>query len=197
MSPKSRLERHRERYRELHYSIPEEERAELVEQWPGTEEDLIEHCCNAETAVRKEDEQLWALYRQVADSQQEAIDILDPGAEISQSTASRAIKRMNTEIFIEPILSIERDLEKAEYVEMWPDNVAAAYRDVVARAIADVMALSRIRAFDEKTPDWALERFPELAGAGYRQGMLYCETDGYSTLKENIVSQRPPDARNP
>lgn len=142
-----------------------------------------------EEVIRKEDERLWALYRELDVSQREAVDLVEPVVDTSQATASRRIREMGEEILTSPARTAAVDAEEP-IVEHWPEPLAEAYRDVLARAIADLTALRELSNTTHQAPDWAAERFPELVGVGGQVGRSLGLDEG------DIAAVEAPDATN-
>lgn len=145
---KSRTDRIKSKY-ELDGAQSEE-----VEEWQRS---LVEGM------VDTENQRLWALYRALDVSQREVKEMVDPAVETSQSTVSRVIRNKN-----DAVVHDEDALDLAGHVheddESHPDEWLDAYRQVLADAKADLIALRRIITHEAETPEWAARRFPELVG---------------------------------
>ena len=120
----------------------------------------------ADRLVNQADRRYWALYRTLDLSQSAVKDEVQSHVETSQSTVSRAVKKSDTRALVDGgYLNLGGQLDREsvrdnEYPEEWLE----AYRDVLATAVADRMALEIIADVHRFTPEWAAGRFPELVG---------------------------------
>lgn len=131
-----------------------EDESEEVEEWQRS---LVEGM------VDRENQRLWALYTALDVSQREAKEIVEPDAETSQSTVSRVIRdKDDAVVHDEDALDLVGHVHEDD--ECHPDEWIDAYRQVLADAKVDLMALRRISSHEEQTPEWAARRFPELVG---------------------------------
>ena len=121
----------------------------------------------AKWLVDRADRRYWALYRILDASQSDVRGLVQTRADASQATVSRAINNCDTRALTDPdLLTLGGDLDvesikQGEYPEEWFE----AYRDVLARAVVDRMALKIIAHENKTTPEWAARRFPELVGS--------------------------------
>lgn len=114
--------------------------------------------------IDSENQEFWALYSALDVSQSEVKDLVAPAVETSQSTVSRAIREKDeTVVHDETALDLAGKLHEDD-VDTYPEEWLDAYRQVLAEAKADVLALWVISAAEKETPEWAARRFPELVG---------------------------------
>ena len=119
----------------------------------------------AENWLKRTDRRYWALYRTLDLSQSDVMDFVDPRVDTSQATVSRVIRKGDTRALVDPgFLELggkhsEQGIKEQVYPEEWYE----AYRDVLATAVTDKVALETI-ATERATPEWAARRFPELVG---------------------------------
>jgi hypothetical protein len=147
---------------------------------------------DADMIVGQEDELLWAYYRTLEVSQREAVEMVEPSADVSQSTASRAIRQMDDEMHDGNHRTLTRGIAEEDR-EMYSEAWLEAYRDVLATAIVELEALGLIADAETETPPWAKATFPELVGEGARFGRRL------GLPEELIVEEAPPadsDAMN-
>lgn len=126
----------------------------------------------AEKKVRNEDRLMWALYHHFDISQREALDMVDPEVEVSQSTASRVLRDMDDEILSQDagFCQVEgEEIEPATQLDHSTETYLEAYRDVLAEAIVRRQALEKLRRSD--APGWALDLYPELANEARHVGL--------------------------
>lgn len=116
-----------------------------------------------EFLVEKENEDLWAVYRALDVSQKETLDIVSLMTDPSQSTVSRVIRETDKEVLTDPEAVQVGGSFKTEDLEPYPEEWLEAYRQTVAEAHTDLLALTKIVDVRE-TPEWAARRFPELVG---------------------------------
>jgi hypothetical protein len=132
----------------------------------GDEPDALEQSIRdlADSTVDGENQQYWALYRALDVSQSDVGDLVDAQVETSQSTVSRVIREKETQVLHDgDALDLVGTLDET-HVDAAPEDWQDAYRDTLAEAKADVLALEAIRRVDTPTPEWAARRFPELVG---------------------------------
>jgi hypothetical protein len=157
---------------------------DTFDNYAGDTEDQVER------ALRKEDELIWAWYRDPATdlTQTEARDRAqgplgtnrDYGRfNISQSAVSRKIKKLDDTMLTEPVLRLNMHAN-VSYYEDWPEHNGGLIdlssfstrakhnpasldmlRRPLARFIIDMRAVYAFRREDHKTPDWAQDRFPD------------------------------------
>lgn len=126
--------------------------------------------CIVESFVQREDELLWAFYRNLDVTQAEAIELSGAGDTIggvSQSTASRIISDVDGRVPFEELshsLAPFSGYGEDEPRDEIPDEVLEAMRDVVARTLVELEALRNLSGGDEP-PAWVRARFPEVAAA--------------------------------
>lgn len=120
----------------------------------------------ADKHLRKVDRRYWALYRTLDLSQSDVQEFVKTFTNTSQATVSRAIRSGDTRALVEPdFVELgggfdEEDLPDGSRPEEWFE----AYRDVLASAVTDCVALEVIASEQRQTPEWAARRFPELVG---------------------------------
>ena len=117
--------------------------------------------------VNRADRRYWALYRTLDASQSDVGELVQSRVDTSQSTVSRVIndgdkRALVDEEFVD--LGGKLDAESIRERE-YPDEWFEAYRDVLARAVTDKVALEIIADQHRPTPEWAARRYPELVGA--------------------------------
>lgn len=136
----------------------------------------------AEKALRKENELIWAHYRDPDTdlTQKEARDRAqrrDYGRwNVSQSSLSRKIKSLDDTLLTEPIISLNMGLSQPEV----PDHDGGLLdregfefrakhnpesldmlRESIARLLVDKHAIQQFRRTEKRTPEWAQDRFPD------------------------------------
>ena len=127
----------------------------------------------AETLVAKEDERIWAWVRDPVSNltQAEARDraqVQNYGRHnISQSTVSRKVRKLDERMLVEPSVTLDRKTAITDYgvYQTWKENCSDyldAWRAHLARQICDQFALRRAEDWNSKTPDWASKRVPGL-----------------------------------
>lgn len=121
--------------------------------------------------IDRHDRRYWALYRALDVSQAEVADLVDTRIDTSQSTVSRAIKECNTRVLTErDLLPLGGDFSPRlleDDLRDEPDEWFEAYRDVLAEATVDRLALQKLVDRAQPKPEWAARRFPELVGCHY------------------------------
>lgn len=147
----------------------------------------IEHPTNVTAdIVDRYDRRYWALYRALDASQAEVAGLVDTKIDTSQSTVSRAIKECNTRVLTEgDLLPLGGDFSTdllSDDLCSEPDEWFEAYRDVLAQALADRLALNKLVGDRKPKPEWAARRFPELVGCHYHAARHY------GTNEKNIAS---------
>lgn len=136
----------------------------------------------AQKAVRRENERIWAHYRdpETDITQIEARDRAqkrDYGRwNISQSSLSRKIKSLDDTILTEPILNLSMgfrqpetddhnggllDLAGFEFRAKHNPESLDMLRESLARLLVDRHAIDAFRHVEQRTPEWAQERFPD------------------------------------
>lgn len=146
----------------------------------GLEDERTEHM--AEKAVRRENELIWAHYRdpQTDLTQEEARDRAqsnDYGRwNISQSSLSRKIKSLDDTLLTEPIVNLNMglsqpdipdhdggllDREGFEFRAKHNPKSLDMLRDSLARLLVDRHAIDQFRHRENRTPKWAQDRFPD------------------------------------
>jgi len=116
-----------------------------------------------EKAVERENQKFWALYRSLDVSQREVKDLVSPMVETSQSSVSRIIReKEDTVLTDEEALRIGGSIHE-EDLQLHPDEWLEAYRQVLADAKANIIALRAIES-EKPTPEWAAKRYPRLVG---------------------------------
>jgi len=130
----------------------------------------------ADKNVRKEDERIWAHYR---DPKSDVTQLEARGRaqyvdypkqyQVSQSTVSRRLSSLDYSMLSEPI-----DNEMFAEAMLLSDEVDAldhhdtghtleVYRRILARFIVDVEAMRRCMMMDFAAPQWAASRFEEVS----------------------------------
>jgi predicted DNA-binding protein YlxM (UPF0122 family) len=121
--------------------------------------------------VDRYDRQYWALYRTLDVSQAEVAELFDTRIDTSQSTVSRAIKECDTRVLTEgDLLQLGGDFSTellSDDLRDEPDEWFEAYRDVLAEATTDRLALNILVDRVKPKREWAARRFPELVGCHY------------------------------
>lgn len=121
----------------------------------------------ASRLVNRTDRRYWALYRALDGvSQTEVKQLVDERVDTSQSTVSRVINSGDTRALADgEFLDLAGRLgEESIHLDEYPEEWFETYRDVLARAVADVLALEIIAHEHRPTPEWAAHRHPELVG---------------------------------
>lgn len=134
---------------------------------------------SAERVVNRENEKFWYLYRALDDaSQSDVRELVDPRVETSQSTVSRIIRDKDDSVThdVDALTPLHAHYEE-ETLDVLPDKLLEAYKDVIAEAHADWLALTKIAAPTQPTPEWAARRFPELVGCHHYLAKQTGETD--------------------
>jgi hypothetical protein len=157
---------------------------------PASSSDIGEEWARetAEKTVAREDELIWAWYRDPKTdlTQVEARDRAQHGRrypqkyQIGQSSVSRKIGRLDDNMLTEPLLQLnmeqvpedDRDehdtvgfLARYEFQQLKRWRFIAfldAWRESIARFICDMHSLSLFFTAEQKTPEWAMQRFSEL-----------------------------------
>jgi len=123
------------------------------------------HELNKKT-VERENQKFWALYRSLDVSQREVKDLVSPMVETSQSSVSRVIReKEDTVLTDEDALRIGGSIHE-EDLQLHPDEWLEAYRQVLADAKANIIALKAIES-EKPTPEWAAKRYPRLVGCNH------------------------------
>mgnify|MGYP006983207585 FL=1 len=143
---------------------------------------------SAESTVTREDELIWAWYRDPKTdlTQVEARDRAHHGRrypqkyQIGQSSVSRKIGRLDDNMLTEPLLQLSMEqvpedardehdtaalLSRHDFQELKRWRFIAyldAWRESLARFMCDMHALNLFFSGEEKTPEWAMQRFSEL-----------------------------------
>lgn len=116
-----------------------------------------------ENIVQSENERFWALYRSLDVSQSEVKDLVGPVAETSQSSVSRIIREKEDDVLTEEdALTIGGELHE-EDLQYHSDEWLEAYRQALADAKANIIALKEISS-ENRTAEWAAQRYPRLVG---------------------------------
>lgn len=132
---------------------------------------------SGERVVSNENQKFWAYYRALDESQSGVKDLVAPRVDASQSTVSRVIRQLDGEVLHDDeALDLVGYLEE-ETVDEYPDEWLEAYRQTLAEAKADLEALKQLANWEEKTPEWAARRHPELVGCS-RQMCEQLPADG-------------------
>jgi hypothetical protein len=120
----------------------------------------------AERMVNQADRRYWALYRTLDLSQPELIDQVKSYVETSQPTVSRVVSKGDTRALVdEEFIHLGGQLGREAVTDgFYPDEWLEAYRDLLATAVVDRMALEIIAHEQRLTPEWAARRYPELVG---------------------------------
>jgi hypothetical protein len=117
-----------------------------------------------ERVASAENQKFWAYYRALDESQSGVKDLVAPQVETSQSTVSRVIRQKDDEVLHdEDAVALAGYLEE-ETLDLYPDEWLEAYRQTLAEAKADLEALKELANWEEPTPEWAAQRYPELVG---------------------------------
>jgi hypothetical protein len=142
---------------------------------------------SAERLVNKEDERIWAWYRdpQTNLTQTEARNRAQSRRypdkyQIKQSSVSRKISRLDDEVLTEPLLELNMEqvdednrhehqragfMARKEHQDLKRWRFIAyldAMRECLARFICDMHALQLFSSGERKTPEWAMQRFSQL-----------------------------------
>lgn len=130
----------------------------------------------ADENVRKEDERMWAHYRDPRTdlTQLEARDRAQyvdypKRYQVSQSTVSRRLSALDYDMLSEPIdvvmfgeaLLLSDEVDALDHHDT--EHVLDTYRRVLARFIVDMEALRRCMVRDHPAPEWAAARFEGLS----------------------------------
>jgi len=120
----------------------------------------------AEELVTQMDRRYWALYRTEDLSQSEVLDEVKTFVDTSQPTVSRAISKGDRRALVEEdYIQLGGEYDSEDLTDLgYPEEWFEAYRDVLATAVRDRMALEIIADEYRFTPEWAAKRFPELVG---------------------------------
>jgi len=160
---------------------------EVFTQFDGDEEWAREYTLhNMEKNVEREDERIWAHYRdpktnitQVEARRRAQMGTTFPypkRANVSQATLSRKIRDMDDRMLTEPLAVLNTRERKSEddYVGLLPrseveamhrgrfDAILTHYAEALASFLVDVHALDMFERSDKVTPQWARERWPDL-----------------------------------
>lgn len=168
----SRTKKTRQKYHELNTYNHVDTREEAPES--HAEEGLTREGL-AKKKVAKEDELIWAWSRdpqsdltQIEARDRAQSDLFDYGRyNISQSSVSRKLSKMDDTMFYEGILSLEGwqifDNERI-YEGKLNDNPVFldAMRDMIAKFLCDRFTLYRFDHGGKQTPQWAQDRFPDM-----------------------------------
>lgn len=121
---------------------------------------------SAEDLVTHMDRRYWALYRTEDLSQSEVMEQVKAFVDTSQPTVSRAISKADRRALVEEdFIQLGGEYESEDLADSGkPEEWFEAYKDVLAGAVRDRMALEIIADEHRFTPEWAAKRFPELVG---------------------------------
>jgi len=116
--------------------------------------------------VNRTDRRYWALYRTLDASQTDVAQMVKSYVDTSQSTVSRVINDGDMRALVdEQFVELGGEFDASAIRDRaYPDEWVEAYRDVLARAVTDKVALEIIADEHRPTPEWAAHRFPELVG---------------------------------
>jgi hypothetical protein len=142
---------------------------------------------NAERLVNREDERIWAWYRDPVsnltqiEARNRAQERRYPDKyQIKQSSISRKIGRLDDEVLTEPLFQLNMEqvdednrdehqragfLARKEHQDLKRYRFVAyldSMRTSLARFICDMHALQLFSSGERKTPEWAMERFEKL-----------------------------------
>lgn len=119
--------------------------------------------------LRKVDRRYWALYRTLDVSQSDVQEFVKSHTDTSQATVSRAIRNGDTRALVdEDFIKLGGEYDEEGVREEWrPEEWFDAYRDVLASAVTDRVALETIASDQRLTPEWAARRYPELVGCNH------------------------------
>jgi len=169
----------------------------------------------AERTVAREDELIWAFYKdpqsdctqvQARDRAQEVE--YPPKYQLSQSSISRKIKKLDKRMLTEPLYTLDMK-HPDEYSEDQRVGFLArdtyekykryrfiglldAWRSMLATFIVNTQAIKKFADPEVKTPKWAMERFPNLdpdVGRSFaRRCGLDADLDLHSEQKKQVTN---------
>lgn len=178
---KRRTDYHAEQFQDVYDGLSERFGDDLPDQLDGEIAQGPKE--QAESIVRREDELIWAYYRDPKTSltQLEARDRAQTtdypdGYNLSQSSISRKLSKLDDTMLTEPIKHLRmKEREEAEqlagligpqeldgYKRNGFTDLLDAYRETLARFLVDREALKKFMDGETPTPAWAQERFPNL-----------------------------------
>jgi hypothetical protein len=123
----------------------------------------------AERHLRRTDRRYWALYRTLDVSQSDLQEFVKSRVDVSQATVSRAIQNGDMRALTEPdFVELGGEHDEEGVRDRWlPEEWFEAYRDVLASAVTDRVALDVIARDERLTPEWAARRYPKLVGCNH------------------------------